>query len=365
MKESKEASVNNRKFITAILVILTVVSFTLTVVSMIYFRSQVIMSSKMSDNEEREYDRHYVLISENQNSSFWSSAYSYMSGIGENSNVYVEKMGDNLAEDYPKQELMEIAIASKVDGIIYEADESDESRILISKATAAGIPVVTVAVDSPSSARRSFVGISYYNMGIEYGKLVQRAYLKLLKEKTDEEETDEEETEKSFSVLVLVDENSKDTSQNVIVSAMKERLEKYLDLDKELVINTIPIDNSGDFTAEESIQNVFQSPEVPDIIVCLNEVNTVGVYQTIVEQNKVGQSIIIGYYDSEAILKAISKDIIFATVTVDMKQLAKDCVNALNEYIEYGRVSDYYGVDFNIIDSKNMPEYSEGGVNHE
>ena len=110
---------------------------------------------------------------------------------------------------------------------------------------------------------------------------------------------------------------------------------------------------------------MFGRPRLPDIIVCLNEVNTVSVYQTIVEQNRVGESVILGYYDSDTILKAIDKDVIYATITIDTAQLGHDCIEALNEYIDYRRVSDYYGVDYRIINKDNVGDYLESGGENE
>ena len=145
----------------------------------------------------------------------------------------------------------------------------------------------------------------------------------------------------------------------------KESLQKKSDNIPDISVSTAEIDNSGEFTAEESIRDLFLGNKLPDIIVCLNETNTVIVYQTIVEMNKVGESIILGYDDSEAIINEIEKEVIYATITVDTQQLGQDCVDALNEYIEYRRVSDYYGVDYKIIDKNSVRSGTESGAGHE
>ena len=129
----------------------------------------------------------------------------------------------------------------------------------------------------------------------------------------------------------------------------------------EIRLSTVEIDNSGEFTAEESIRDVFGRPRLPDIIVCLNEVNTVSVYQTIVEQNRVGESVILGYYDSDTILKAIDKDVIYATITIDTAQLGHDCIEALNEYRESGYVSEFYLIDASLVSAETLSGASEEG----
>ena len=344
--------------VTILLIVMVSISGLVTVGSMIYFRIYMKKDALLYNEDYRKYARYYALVTRDSTDTFWSAAYGSMQDEGEQTNVYVNKTGDNLADTYSRNELMEMAIDSRVDGIIYEADDSVESIVLINKAAAAGIPVVTVMDDAPGSARRSYIGVSNYNLGTEYGRLIMKTAKVLGTKKTGDEN-------KGISVLVLTDVNMEDTTQNTVLTALKETLQKKPDSYPEITLNTVEIDNSGEFTAEESIRDVFNRPRLPDIIVCLNEVNTVSVYQTIVEQNRVGESVILGYYDSETILKAIDKDVIYATITIDTQQLGRDCVAALNEYIDYKRVSDYYGVDHRIINKDNVGDYLESGAENE
>ncbi len=358
MKRSDEIKDNNipgreskYTIVTILLITLISISALVTLVTMIYFRHRVRVDMNMTMVESGDYDRYYALVVRDNKDPYWMSAYESMKEQGEATNVYVDKSGNNLAADYSKYDLMEMAIASKVDGIIYEADDSDESLELINKAVAAGIPVVTVRTDAPASARRSFVGVSFYNLGTEYGKLIVDASRDVVKLKPEDQRD-------TVSVLVLTDGSIQDTSQNVVLTALRETVQKEADENPEIIIGTAQIDNSGEFTAEESVRDLLYSASLPDVIVCLNEVNTESVYQTIVEMNKVGKSVILGYDDSDVIVKAIEKEGIYASITVDSKQLGQDCVEALNEYIVYKHVSDYYGVDYKIINKENISDYT-------
>ncbi len=351
-KNNKELNSRSKYAIaTVLLIVMIVISGLVTLVTMIYFRHRVREDMNLTKNEEGDPERYYSLVVRDSEDPYWVSAYDSMRKQGELYNVYVDRAGKNLSVDYSKYDLMEMAISSRVDGIIYEADDSEESLKLINKAVAAGIPVVTVRADAPASARRSFVGVSFYNLGTEYGRLITEAGREAVKLKP----SDKRDT---VSVLVLTDGSIQDTSQNVVLAALKETVQKEAADDSyEIIIGTAQIDNSGEFTAEESVRDLLYSASLPDIIVCLNEVNTESVYQTIVEMNKVGKSIILGYDDSDIILKAIEREGIYASITVDTQQLGQDCVEALNEYIVYKHVSDYYGVDYKIINSKNVTEY--------
>ena len=63
------------------------------------------------------YDKYYVMITKDRKSSFWQSVYqgAYQKGLEEN--AYVDLLGENLSEDYSREDLMRIAISSGVDGI--------------------------------------------------------------------------------------------------------------------------------------------------------------------------------------------------------------------------------------------------------
>jgi ribose transport system substrate-binding protein len=112
-----------------------------------------------------------VLISDNRKSYFWKSVYEgAKDALNENS--YIEMLGNNLSMEYSTADLMRIAINSKVDGIILEADESAEITELINEANDADIPVITAVNDNNTSTRKSFVGVNSYNLGLAYGQQV-------------------------------------------------------------------------------------------------------------------------------------------------------------------------------------------------
>jgi len=69
-------------------------------------------------------------------------------------------------------EAFEVAIASKVDGILTAALNPEVLVPLINRAVAAGIPVVLIDTDAPNSNRSAYVGTSNYDAGLEAGKVM-------------------------------------------------------------------------------------------------------------------------------------------------------------------------------------------------
>lgn len=319
---------------------------------LIFFFISYSKTLNISERDET-YDKYYAMITSDSESSFWQSVYKSASEAGKERNAYVEMLSTNLSKEYSETELMEIAIASEVDGIIVEANESDEMTELIDRAAEAGIPVVTMFTDNTRTDKLSFVGILNYNLGKEYGNLIA----KMANEKLF--------TGNRIRVTVLIDANSEDSGQNMLSAAIQESVDEENQENstnhKPIEMSLYPVDTTNNFSVEESVRNLFVSGKnsLPSIVVCLNEIATTSIYQAVVDYNAVGLVNILGYYDSDAILKGIERNVIYATVNIDTQQMGQYCIDALSEYYEYGNTSQYFSADISVIDKENVGEYSK------
>ena len=73
----------------------------------------------------------------------------------------------------------------------------------------------------------------------------------------------------------------------------------------------------------------------------------------------VGKLEIIGGDDSDTTLTAISRNVIYSTISVNASELGEKGVEALNEYRKTGYVSEYYAVDIQIITEENVASFLE------
>lgn len=344
------------------LILITTLIFTVvtSVIGIVVFRFYISNFSETGD--ETRYQRYYALITEDRKASFWQSVYqgAYEAGLEEE--TYVELLGSNLSSNYSREDLMRIAIDSGVDGIMVEADESEQMSELIDEAAAAGIPVVTLYGDNTHSDRCSFVGVGSYNLGREYGRQV----LAIIDERKNTSEDAsytadiQVQPERPVKVAVLVNSYAQDSAQNILCSGIQETIERENTTGTEIEMTLVSVDDTNAFSAEESIRDIFMEEELPDIIICLNELNTTCVYQAVVDYNKVGQVSILGYYDSDTIIKAIDRNVIYATVSIDTQQMGQYCIDALTEYYEIGNTSQYFTVDITLINKDNVSSYMGG-----
>ena len=353
MSDLKKNIRNKKDRIITMLTVVTGVFLIGTIIfSLIYFQKKMNDTEKMLTKEEnKQYGEYYVMIAPDMEADFKESVYNSALEEAKSNNIFLQLLEEDLDEDYSKTELLKIAINTNVDGIIVEGDESSETSELILKATQRGIPVVTVLDDSVNSGRKSFIGISKYNLG--------RAYASGLCDYVRKNKMEQ------CNALVLLDNDQSISNQSTLASAINEKIDEE-ELSDIINIDSLLINNDSDFEAEEEIRDLFVGNErLPDVIVCLNETNTICVMQTVIDYNYVGRVGIIGNYISDSISDAIVRGVIDSTLVIDSDQMGKQSVEALHEYNESGYVSEIYVIDEDIINSINIDSVAGGGSAHE
>ena len=356
MKNQKQVSYEKRIVRQYLLLIVTLILMLATLVAgSLFFR--LYRTGLVSQAESNIYDKYYVMITDNYKSDFWQSVYKGAFEKAKESNIYVDLFGEQFSQDYSVEELMEIAIASEVDGIIVYANETLEMSHVINKAVNAGIPVVTLYGDCTRSDRLSFIGVGSYSIGKMYGGQI----IDIIKEKRREEliESETIEDRSQIKITVLANADTKDTGQNIIISGIQETINQDNVTDSEYLVSIVTVDNANSFSVEESIRDIFLGEEIPDVIVCLNELSTVCTYQAVVDFNMVGEVSILGYYDSEAIVSAIERGGVYATVSIDAAQMGEYSVTALTDYHELGNISEYYLADVTLINQDNVEQFKK------
>lgn len=323
-----------------VLAIFLIIIIVLTGTSIVYFKNS--LNVKQQDNVEyKSYDKHYAFIVDDKSDAFWDAVYESAKAEGEKYNIFLEQSGKNLAVNYTKNQLLEIAIQSKVDGVIIEGDDSKALSDLINTAVQKKIPVITVLSDCSTSERQSFVGVNSYNIGQVYGEQV----LKIAKDE-------------AADILVLMNSDTNNTIQNIIYAGIRDTLNKDIKIGERYQLTAMAMNNKSTFGTEETVRDIFMNENsIPDIMICLDEVSTTSAYQAAVDYNKVGEVDIMGCYTSDTILNAIDREVINSTLSIDYNELGRYCIDALNEYNNTGHVSEYMSANINLITSENVREY--------
>ena len=304
------------------------------------FYKSVWKKSGLEEAEEsRVYESQYEMIVGSGKNEFWQAIYESAKKTAENHNAYLEFHASDMGTGYNEIDYMEISIAAGVDGIILEFNGEEALKKEIDKAETAGIPVITIMNDAPDSKRQSFVGVNDYQMGQAYGEQVAA----LLDEKTE-------------TALILLDSEKGDFEKSQIYSQINNVVMEQ-ENGENVKIQAQNLMPENKFDIEEAIRTIFQSPEgPPQIMVCMDEVTTECAYQAMIDFNMVGEVKIIGYYVSDTIREAVNKGLIPVTCTLDTEKMGKDCIEALWEYKQEGRVNSYYNVELEFVSKNEIPK---------
>ena len=274
------------------------------------FYKSVWEKSGLEEAEEtRNYDKQYEMIVGSGKNEFWQAVYESALEAAQEHDAYVQFHARDMGDGYDEIDYMEISIAAGADGIILEFNGEESLKAEINKAVEAGIPVITIMSDAPDSSRQSFVGPNDYQVGQEKSQIYSQISTAVMEE---------------------------DHGQKIDVKA-----------------ESMTSDNK--FDIEEVIRSIFQAPEgPPQILVCMDEITTECAYQAMIDFNMVGEIKIIGYYVSDTIQKAVEKGLIPVTSTLDTAKMGKNCVEALWEFEQEGRVNSYYNVELQFLTKEDI-----------
>ena len=347
MSETNQKDLKNKKdsdsrgkgpLVITVFVSITIMLIATVISTIFYVYTTRSLSEEYKLSGIEEYDQYYSLICENND--FNRQIYQYAKEKGDELGICVDMLSMRTNNDYSTEELFEIALDSKVDGIIVEAKDAQKMKGLIDNACQKGIDVVTLLSDSPDSMRRSSIQVSAYNLGKTYGQQVVSKELRGYEK-----------------ILVINDSTNSDASQNLIFTAIQDTIYNELEEDKDNKVSVVSysVDGSDPFVMEEDIRSLFvDENSMPEVIICPDDQATEVVYQALVDYNKVGLVRLIGYHDSQTVLEGIRQGVIEASIAVDVKELGEYAVEALAEYKSTGFASEYYSVDSTLININTL-----------
>jgi len=112
----------------------------------------------------------YVLIAVNVRIPFWQSAGAGFSHATQELGLGFNFTGPDTYDPAAERDELDRAIASKPAGILISVADAGTVKDSIDKGIAAGIPIVTIDSDAPTSKRLFFIGTNNYQVGLSGGK---------------------------------------------------------------------------------------------------------------------------------------------------------------------------------------------------
>lgn len=281
---------------------------------------------------------HFALICQNIDEPFWKTIKKGALEASNEFNVAVEFYGPRFTNINEELQYLDMAIASRVDGIVTHVLNENQFSLLIDKAAKYDIPVVTIEADAKNSKRAAFVGTNSYKLGTEWGKQIIQAT-----------------SGQAVVAMIISNVNgeSENTVQNLMISGLKDSVKKY----PFIKVKTVQANKNGIFSAEEVTKDILNKFDDVNVILCISANDTIGAAQVLVDFNKVGNITIIGYDNTPDILRYIEKGVIYGTVASNPNKMGYESIKSLIEIKKKNRTSSYVSTDVHPITVENLNEY--------
>ncbi len=115
-------------------------------------------------------DEYFVLVSANLQVPYWKAAGAGFSNASAQMKVRSDFMGPQNYDPKAERDAFDQAVQKKATGILLAVTDPALLKDSIDKAVAAGVPVVTIDSDAPTSKRLFFIGTNNYQAGFTGGE---------------------------------------------------------------------------------------------------------------------------------------------------------------------------------------------------
>lgn len=276
-----------------------------------------------------------VVISQELDTPFWKLVDEGASRQAEKEDVSLELWGSysKNQEDFLKQ--VEIALHSKVDGIIVQGLDTEEFQQLTRiKAASYGIPIITVANDVPveKSLRKTYVGSDHHKAG------------QLLMEKLVSDMGEQGE-------VVLLGGTDLEYSQRLRLQGMEDSLENYPDITSFYVES-----GSSDEEAAAATQQALNEHPNVDAFIALNFRQAGTVMQEISRRTELEPYYIYSFDDGADASELLIEGKLDGIVEQSPEQMGEMSVALMTQWLRNEVVpldSEGYITDIRIVEGKD------------
>lgn len=286
-------------------------------------------------NQQEEVYR-LVLITQDVETPFWDKVASGALKQAEENGASLEVWGSygNNTEDFLKK--MEIAIHSKVDGIIIQGlDTEDFKQLTKIKASFYGIPIITVANDVPmsESLRRTYIGSDQYKAG----ELIAKQLVSDMG---------------SIGEVVLMYDRQQEFYQTQRLNGIKDVLKNYPDV--QIMYAETSDSREQTIAATQDVLN--RMPEV-DAFIAVSADVVGAMIQEISRRYQVEPYYIYSFDDGSDSLPLLKKGKLDGIIKQSPKEMGEKSVQLLLEWLNGETVplkSEGYFTEIDILKEKDM-----------
>lgn len=203
--------------------------------------------------------------------------------------------------------LFEIALKTKVDGLIMYCPVDSDPQRLAAEAKQHGVVFVPVGTDPPLRGKQGFIGSGSLLQGLRTGNLIG-----------------EKLGNAARIGMILQDPDNRLAEENALYRGVATALRSYPGARIVMAVKA----RHGILSGEEATTALLQHDEIINAIVCSNAQDTEGSAQVIVDLNLVGRIVIIGTDETAEIRRFIDKGVVTASVVRDSRRIGQEAIRA-------------------------------------
>jgi ribose transport system substrate-binding protein len=320
------------KFVLALLSAIISISFILT---FHYFMKTVDYQIQIGNEFFYESDHHFVLIVQELDNPYLLELYEGAKNAAAMNGVSIELKGTTQTNIEDHIKLIEMAIASKVDGILTQG-LSNEFEPVFEKALEKGIPLIIVDSDLEDSDLVSYIGTNNYEAGYQLGVLISNEIVEHIK------------------VGVL--------TGSLIPNNLKERVQGFLDaIDNDHRIEVVSIESSNLSKiqgAEKTYQMLKKHPDI-SILYGTSALDSLGISEGI-RKAKLDREIQVYAFDAlEDTIELLKNGDIDVIMKQEPYAMGYTGVNLLMESIQGKEINKEYYIPTTLLRKEDVTDEYE------
>ncbi|MEH7222261.1 sugar-binding protein [Bacillus sp. JJ1566] len=275
---------------------------------------------------------HFVLVPEELDNDYWRLVEKGAKEAAKNLNVVLEYIGPIQANTEEHIKTLEMAAASRVDGILTQGLQEDQFSPLINQIVEKGIPVITVDTDAATSKRLSYVGTDNYYSGFIAGQALV------------------EDTGGNANVAIITG-SFYASHQQLRVQGFKDAIQHA----EGIQIVAIEESNITRVRAAEAANKILKEHPEVTAFYGTSALDGIGIAQVVEHYQKQDQVYILGFDTIEDTIHYMKKGTIDATVMQEPYEMGYQSVQMMIDLIEGQGVPNTVHTETRIIRAQDLP----------
>ncbi|WP_078552587.1 sugar-binding protein [Bacillus alkalicellulosilyticus] len=277
-----------------------------------YFMKALNYDTTFFEHEQvNDYEYHFVLIGQEIDNPYHQKVLEGALEAAKESNTLIEFIGPKQTNIEEHIKLIEMAVASKVDGILTQGLTNIDFKPVIDKAITKGIPVITIDTDLEDSKRVAYVGTDNYQAGFKIGEALVEA------------------TDGKAKIGIIT---GTEFANNLVL-----RVQGFMDaISESNDIEVISMESSNISriqAAEKAYQMLRNYPEITAFF-GTSALDGIGIAQAIEKHHSHSDILVFAFDDLEETIELMKQAQIFATLKQEPYEMGYRGVTLLIDHIE-------------------------------